>query len=78
MATPQITWPERTPVAHKETGARGRIAACPPGDPIARDYGGGRRAHLPVAGGIAWVEWDDGRPPCWITTRWLEPVRRPA
>lgn len=66
-----LTWPERTPVAHRDTGATGRIATCPPSDPISADHGGGATAHLILGGApLVWVDWSD-REGCWIRPRML-------
>lgn len=66
-----LTWPERTPVAHRETSATGRISTCPPRDPISADQGGGPRAHLFLGGApLVWVAWSD-REGCWMRPRAL-------
>jgi hypothetical protein len=67
------SWPERTPVQHKEAGTAGTIGRCPSFDPIARDHAGrATTGHLLLDGttGVVWVAWAD-RPGCWMNPRWL-------
>lgn len=71
------TWPERTAVQHKDSGATGVIAPCPPRDPIALDRRARPTAHLLLNGGdpgVVWVAWDD-RPGCWMRPRYLQKIR---
>ncbi|MEV8635204.1 hypothetical protein AB0395_26455 [Streptosporangium sp. NPDC051023] len=73
----RLIWPERTAVQHKDSGATGVIALCPPDDPIARDRRARPTAHLLLNGsdlGVVWVRWGD-RPGCWMRPLWLQKIR---